>query len=219
MKRPLIKYCGNKSFDDWCYVVESEADFVGVIFAPSKRRVTPQQVKNWLEDRPLPNEKKIVGVFVHSNIDEILDVIKNISISIIQCHGQESPQEILQIKEKTGLPVWKAIHHDAGANEKMAAYAGIADGYIVDTKSQNAWGGTGIPFNWTAIPVYLEESKKQGVPCFIAGGVTPVNVGQLVRFAPDGIDLASGIEASEKKCPDLIRKFENEVNQHVNNVS
>ncbi|MFZ3588662.1 phosphoribosylanthranilate isomerase [Bacillus sp. DJP31] len=219
MKRPLFKYCGNRNFEDWCHVIGSKADFIGVIFAPSKRRVTPHQVLEWSKKKPLPIGKKLIGVFVHSPIAEILEAVNTVPISIVQCHGHETPGEIFQLKEKVDLPIWKAIHHEENAIEKMKSYYGIVDGYVVDTKSTTAYGGTGIPFNWSAIPNYLEEANKQGVPCFIAGGVSPGNVSQLVDYLPDGIDLASGIEIEEGKSSELINKLEIEVDRHVNNKS
>jgi phosphoribosylanthranilate isomerase len=220
LTRPLLKFCGNRSFEDWCTVVDSKADVLGIIFAPSKRNVTKEQVKAWLEKKPLPSTKRLAGIFVNENLETIREICEEIPLHIIQCHGLETPDFLKQIKEATGLVVWKAIHHDDTSLEYMKTFQSIADGYVVDTKSPKAWGGTGQSFDWVSIPNYLKEAETQGVPCFIAGGVKVENIKELLEYNPIGIDLASGIEANEQKNKDLIQRIENEVDYYVNdNIS
>ncbi|MBM7661255.1 phosphoribosylanthranilate isomerase [Bacillus mesophilus] len=217
MTRPLLKFCGNRSYGDWCYVVDSMADVLGVIFAPSKRNVTKEQVKAWLETKPLPPTKRLAGIFVNESLETIKETCEEIPLQIIQCHGIETPADLKEIKKATGLVVWKAIHHDDTSLEYMRTFQSIADGYVVDTKSPKAWGGTGQSFDWASIPNYLKEAEIQGVPCFIAGGVKVENIKELLEFNPIGIDLASGIEVNEQKNKDLIQRIENEVDYYVNN--
>jgi phosphoribosylanthranilate isomerase len=219
LNRPLVKYCGNRRFEDWCRVIESQADVIGVIFAPSKRNVTQDQVKAWVKEKPLPSNKKLAGIFVNASLEQIKEISGGVPLDIIQCHGNEPPQFIQRVKDETGLTVWKAIHHDDQSLEYMKAFRTIADGYVVDTKSPKAWGGTGLSFDWAAIPSYLKEAKSQGVPCFIAGGVKVDNIKELLQFNPIGIDLASGIEIDEQKNKDLIKRMEEEVDYYVTNIS
>jgi phosphoribosylanthranilate isomerase len=219
LNRPLLKYCGNRSYEDWCKVIESKADYIGVIFAPSKRRVMAQQVQTWIKNKPVPSYKKLVGIFVNASMTEIQSVLELVPLDIIQCHGNEQPEHLSQLKMNTKLTVWKAIHHDEKSLEKMKAFEAIADGFVIDTKSAHAWGGTGITFNWSAVPDYLEEAKKQGVPCYIAGGICVENIRELLHYQPIGVDLASGIELEESKNVNLIQSIEKEVDDYVNNVS
>ncbi|WP_456278549.1 phosphoribosylanthranilate isomerase [Bacillus sp. AK128] len=219
MNRPLVKYCGNRSFEDWSKVVESKADVIGVIFAPSKRMVTADHVKAWLEQIPKPSDKKLAGIFVNASIEQIQEVTNQVPLDIVQCHGKETPSFIIELKATTGLAVWKAIHHDEESLEYMKTFQSISDGYVVDTKSTKAWGGTGQSFEWEAIPGYLNEAAAQGVPCFIAGGVKVENIKELLLYNPIGIDLASGIEMNEQKNKDLIKRIEEEVDNYVNNIS
>jgi len=170
-------------------------------------------VKNWFNKVDLGN-KKLVGVFVNAPVHEIAEVIKEIPLSIIQCHGTETPAQVGAIKERTKLPVWKAVHHTNSSLGTMKQYAGLADGYIVDTKIKGAWGGTGISFDWEYVPYYMEEAEKQGVTCLIAGGVRPDNIEKLLRYHPHGIDISSGIEECEGKSTRKIEMIERKVKMY-----
>lgn len=219
MNIPLIKYCGNRSFEDWCLVLDSKANYIGLIFAESKRKVTPKEVKKWIEYKPIPKGKHLVGVFVNASLSYIQQVIKLIPLDIIQCHGYESRDFIKSIKITTGLSVWKAVHHNENSFLEMKNLKGTVDGFIIDTKSKGAWGGTGIAFDWRVIPEYQKIAKEQGVPCFIAGGVNPTNVQKLLFYHVDGIDISSGIESEVQKCSEKIKRIELEVENFVHNLS
>jgi phosphoribosylanthranilate isomerase len=209
----LLKYCGNRSLEDVIVSARSAANYVGFIFAKSKRQVQADEVKQWLKAVRL-KDKKLVGVFVNAPISQIEAIIKEVPLSIIQCHGTETETQIYAIKERTRVPVWKVIHHSNSAVQKMKAFSGIADGYVIDTKVEGAWGGTGISFNWSYVPAYVEEAEKQGVKCFIAGGVRSENIEELLRFKPHGIDISSGIEENERKSSKKIERLEQKVREY-----
>ncbi|RLP90426.1 phosphoribosylanthranilate isomerase [Geobacillus stearothermophilus] len=205
-----LKYCGNRSAEDVRAALASGADYLGFIFADSKRRVSPAEVKRWLASAPLGG-KQLVGVFVNAAAEQIAAVTAELPLHIIQCHGRETPNEVAAVKEVTRRAVWKAIHHDDGALEAMKQYAGMADGYVVDSRVAGLWGGTGVAFDWEAVPRYLEEAARQGVPCFIAGGVTPDNIERLLLYRPDGIDISSGIETDGRKDPKKMKQIEEKI--------
>ncbi|MFC0559888.1 phosphoribosylanthranilate isomerase [Halalkalibacter alkalisediminis] len=210
--QPLLKLCGNHSIDDTNLSLASSADYVGFVFAESKRQVTREQLKTWLLNREL-KEKKLVALFVNETANTIQSLILDLPIDIIQCHGSETAKEIAKIKQVTCLPVWKAIHHNSEALQVMRTYHGSVDGYIVDCKVGNQWGGTGVSFDWTYIPAYLQEGRTQGVPVFIAGGIRPENIDQVLSYEPDGIDVSSGIEENGNKCNKLIKQLEERMNR------
>ncbi|WP_010284179.1 phosphoribosylanthranilate isomerase [Bacillus timonensis] len=207
MQRPLIKYCGNKSFEDLQVVAKSEADYIGFIFANSKRKVTPIEVKQWLQEVDI-QDKKTVGVFVNADFEEIAAVLANVPLSVIQCHGTETVDFIHLVKEQTGLDVWKVLHHDNQAIGLMKQYSGVADGYVVDTKVATMWGGSGVTFDWQSIPIYQQEANRQGVPCFIAGGIDASNIKTLLSYDIGGVDISSGIEQDGKKEYTIIQTIE-----------
>lgn len=214
MRRPLIKYCGNKSFEDLLVVTKSAADYIGFIFANSKRKVSPTEVEQWFKEVDLQN-KQTVGIFVNADLEEIDAVLANVPLSVIQCHGTESVDLIKRVKERTGLIVWKVIHHDEQAIQTMKEFSGVADGYVVDTKIATMWGGSGVSFDWESIPIYQQEANRQRVPCFIAGGIDPTNIENLLSYDIDGFDISSGIERDGKKDRTNIQTIEKWVDKCV----
>ncbi|WP_088102202.1 phosphoribosylanthranilate isomerase [Halalkalibacter urbisdiaboli] len=208
--RPLLKICGNHSKHDVHVALASGADYIGFVFAESKRKVTNNDLRNWLQGER--NGKKVVALFVNADADMISSSIKGVPVDIIQCHGAESVELVQDVKRKIALPVWKVIHHHEQALETMRSFTGVADGYIIDCKADGKWGGTGKSFDWSHVPAYVEEGRHQQVPVFIAGGVSPDNVEQLLAYQPDGIDLSSGIEQDGFKSASLVNELEERMN-------
>ena len=208
----LLKYCGNRTYEDYLLVQDTHATHIGFIFVPSSKRfVDPLKVKAWTKQTPIRSDLRTVGVFVNPAIDFISQLCQTLPLDVLQFHGTESPEFIREVKTFYPGEVWKVIHHREGAHDMMNAYEGVVDGFLVDCKAGDAWGGTGQSFDWTFIPGYLRESHRQGVPCMIAGGVTAENVEELLKWKPDGIDLASGIEEDEKKSRNRIEALERKV--------
>jgi phosphoribosylanthranilate isomerase len=213
----LLKYCGNRSYEDYQVVQGTQATHIGFIFVPSSKRfVEPRTVKEWMEKTPSRSNLKTVGVLVNPDITFIRNLCGSLSLDVLQFHGTESPEFIKMVKAFYSGEIWKVIHDRAGAVATMEPYEGLVNGFLVDCKVGEAWGGTGQSFDWTFIPDYLHEAHRQGVPCLIAGGVTAENVEDLLKWMPDGIDLASGIEKDEKKSIYRIQALE-EVVQKVHN--
>jgi phosphoribosylanthranilate isomerase len=209
-----LKYCGNRSASDLRKSLQSKADYIGLIFAESKRKVEVEEVKQWLQTIE-HGKKQLVGVFVNAPTELVANIASQLPLAVIQCHGHETAAHVAAIKEATGLAVWKAIHHDEDAVRKMQQYAGVADGYVVDSRVSGAWGGTGVAFDWCNVPLYLEEAARQAVPCFIAGGITPENVERLLAYRPYGIDISSGIEENEEKSVEKMKEIEKKVANYV----
>lgn len=204
-----IKYCGSQSRRDLQCTINSRADYIGLIFAKeSKRRVTVDQAAAWLNQHPVKDGQNLVGLFVNARPQDIQFAAEQLPLHVIQCHGSESAERVREIGRRTGLPVWKAIHHHDDAIARMRHYAGAASGFVIDCKVQGAWGGTGQSFDWSCVPAYMKEAERQGVRCLIAGGIHAGNIGELLRYEPDGIDVSSGIEVNGRKDPEAIRTLE-----------
>ncbi|MCM3713588.1 phosphoribosylanthranilate isomerase [Alkalihalobacillus oceani] len=216
---PLLKLCGNHSYEDTEIALLSRADYVGFVFAESKRQVTREQVKEWLSRHHGKSRAKIVALFVNASAEQIAATVDGLPIDIIQCHGAETPEQVKEIKKQTGLPVWKVIHHNENALQEMEAYEGIVSGYVVDCKVGKQWGGTGVSFDWNYVPRYITEGRRQKVPVLIAGGIRPENVGELMRYQPDGIDVSSGIEQGGRKSRALVEQLEERMNNHGSDLS
>ncbi|PLR66767.1 phosphoribosylanthranilate isomerase [Bacillus sp. UMB0893] len=214
MTKPLIKLCGNRSLKDLQITSQSNADYLGFIFAKSKRRVEPNQVKEWLKEVDI-NDKQLVAIFVNAKLKELENVMNELPIDVIQCHGTESVNETAEIKTLFNKTVWKALPHFEGTLSAMRAFKDTADGFVIDSKVKDAFGGTGQTFDWSRVPLYSNAAKKMNKTLFIAGGIQPDNVVELLGHNPEGIDISSGIEQNEKKDKALLDRLEERVNQHV----
>ena len=219
MKQVKLKLCGNHSFHDLKTTINSRADYIGVVFASSKRKVEKNELKKWLEQITFKFEQKLVGIFVNEEPEVIRDILSIVPLDIIQAHGNETVDDLLKIKESCHLPIWKAIHHGPNALEKMKAYEGIVSGYVIDSKRKGKWGGTGERFNWDNVPTYINEARRQNTLCLIAGGITPENVDEILTYDLDGIDLSSGIETNGQKDSKKIKQLEERLMNYEYTIS
>ncbi|WP_404352382.1 phosphoribosylanthranilate isomerase [Caproicibacterium sp. XB2] len=193
-----IKVCGLTRMQDIQTVNEAEPDYVGFVFAESRRRVTPQQaaeLRAALAPEILP-----VGVFVNSAVAEILALLQSGTITIAQLHGQEPAESVRQIQQ-AGFPVIQAFRVQSTADIARAE-ASPADFLLLDSG-----GGTGTAFDWSLVPPIDR-------PWFLAGGLTPENVQEAVRkLHPWGMDVSSGVETDGKKDRNkiftIIRRIRN----------
>ena len=149
-----------------------------------------------------------VGVFVDAGQDVIQQAVATAGFDLIQLHGDESPEDCAAV----GLPVIKAVHiggtGPAAANtaeELMALaerYEGSAAYLLLDTARDGTSGGTGEAFDWSIVP-------DLPLPVFVAGGLTPENVGEAIRTChPFAVDSSSGVEeAPGRKDFDRLDSF------------
>ncbi|MGV2620485.1 UNVERIFIED_CONTAM: phosphoribosylanthranilate isomerase [Halobacillus marinus] len=218
MKEPIVKLCGNRSLSDVAKTTSSEATHLGFIFVRrTKRYVRPEAVARWI--RKIRPKQKLVGVFIEPTLEELEQILHFVPLDVIQLHGNETVSQLLRIKEAFGLPVWKVIHHQENGMNQMEIFQGVADGYVIDSKVDGQAGGTGVRFDWEAVPSYQSAAYEQGVPCLIAGGIRRENVAELLTYDPDGIDLSSGIESNETKDIGKIQAVMKEVERNVASIT
>ncbi|WP_261128857.1 phosphoribosylanthranilate isomerase [Bacillus sp. Marseille-Q3570] len=197
---PYLKICGIRSQEDYETVREYGADYVGFIFADSKRRVSPIDVSTWIKPH---HQLKHVGVFVNPDLNEIEETLSHVKLDVIQLHGKESNSFINKVRQSVNIEIWKALPHGEGTLQQLNEYNNV-DGFVIDTKVKGKWGGTGLKFDWNAIPAYTKKALEMNQDCFIAGGITPTNIEECLSFNPMGIDLSSGVEENNRKSPQLI---------------
>lgn len=227
-RRPRIKICGIRTPEALKKAADLQVDYIGLVFAPSKRQVNARQAAELiqkLDARHLAFETqdseafrpRVAGVFVNPTTEELQQVLSNARLDVIQLHGQESPQMCKQVRERFGLPVFKALpiggddgeaSHSERAERMTAAYAGTVDVLLIDTHDPLYGGGSGRTFNWEIIPLYRSAARRNGLQLFVAGGLTPDNVHQLVKdYTPDGIDVSSGVETDGHKDLEKMTTF------------
>ncbi len=178
-----IKICGITCLKDALFAVHAGADAVGFVFAPSPRRIMPQLVRRiTLELPPLINR---VGVFMDMNPKQVQSIIDQTGISVVQLHGNESPEEC----QKFSVPVIKRIKISTGDTAKTLQ--GKMRDYNVSAFVLDPGEGSGQCFDWT-----IARSLKQNI--IIAGGLRPDNVGGVIKLLqPYGVDVCSGVEKSK----------------------
>ncbi|MCV9888354.1 phosphoribosylanthranilate isomerase [Metabacillus halosaccharovorans] len=214
MNKPIIKFCGVQSLNDLKVVCHSLADYIGFIFAESKRKVDPLLVAEWLKE--VDTTKKVVAVFVNPIDEEIENVLKHVPVDVIQFHGNETIDQIRRIGHSFDGQLWKALHHHDKTIDEMEHYHSVIDGFVIDSRTKGQWGGTGVRFDWDAVPKYIDLTNRLKKLCLIAGGVNEKNISELLSLHPQGIDLSSGIEKDQKKSSEKVNKIEERVLQYVN---
>ncbi|MCD8372466.1 MAG: phosphoribosylanthranilate isomerase [Clostridia bacterium] len=197
-----IKICGLSRKRDIDYVNEALPDYVGFVFAPSRRRVSYEKAVGL--KKMLDRYIKAVGVFADAPQDEILRLCDGGVIDIVQLHGTEMPEYACKLKSY-GCTVIKAISMQGQNTERELKIWEQTDvDYLL---LDNGRGGTGESFDYSLIG---ERTK----PFFLAGGLTPENIQKAVNeVKPYAVDLSSGVETqglkNRKKIIDAVRSVRN----------
>jgi phosphoribosylanthranilate isomerase len=186
------------------------ADLVGFIFAPARRRVTPEIAAACIAAaRAASSARSVaaVGVFVDATAAEIRSVVAASGVDLVQLHGSEPPE----LLDEISVPALKAFRPQPGvtAADVLAEIsrfhrastppaAVLIDGYAPD-----AAGGTGVRADWS-----LAEEIAAAFPIVLGGGLDPENVGEAIRrVRPRGVDVSSGVETEGVKNPERIEAF------------
>lgn len=194
-----IKTCGLFREEDINYANELKPDYIGFVFAESKRKVGVEKAYN-LKNK-LDKEIKSVGVFVNDNLDFILNLIREKIIDIIQLHGNEDNDFLDNLKTKTNAKIIKFIPVE-NADSILNSLNIFSDFILLD----NLKGGVGKTFNWNYLKEAFESNKKFievfNKKYFLAGGLNKENINEALKFNPYCVDLSGGLET------DGIKDFE-----------
>ena len=205
----MIKICGLTTVEDALNVAALGADIIGLVFAPSRRRIEPQLAAEIVKEvKRLPHAPAIAGVFVNEQADSVNRTAEDCGLDMVQLSGDESWDYCRSLK----YPFIKVIHvtqttvPSQVARQVEAGYrSGLPHHFIcmLDCKSGDSYGGSGHSFNWD-----IAAGSCQRFPLIIAGGLSPANVRQLIRRAnPAGVDVSSGVENGSKKDLDKVKDF------------
>jgi len=181
-----IKICGIRRMEDVLIVNKYKPDYIGFIFAHGRtRKISLQDAL--LFKKNLDNDIIAVGVFRNNDIKEVIEIANSKAIDMIQLHGDEDDNFILELKNHTKLQIIKAYN-----NYKYADYA------LFD----NADPGKGKAFN--------EKDIKNDKLFFLAGGISIENIDNALKLNPYAIDVSSSVETDgfkdEQKIKEIIRK-------------
>lgn len=194
-----IKMCGLRRPDDIIYANEYLPDYIGFVFAESRRKVSGEEAKN-LGAQLDPFIKK-VGVFVNEPVRSLITISKQAGLDIIQLHGDEGEEYIKEVKHETGKELWKAVRVRM-VKDIQEAQRLPADKLLLDSFSEESYGGTGKVMDFAVLD--QADIRK---PYFIAGGLTVENLPEILKKAePYGIDISSGIEIEGVKDREKMLK-------------
>ena len=196
-----VKICGIRRMEDIEIVNRYKPDYIGFVFADSKRRVSHDLAYELKLN--LDSDIISVGVFVDASLDEILKLFDEGVIEMAQLHGSESDEYILTLKEKTNseLKIIKAIEmsEDVDLLEYNNSYA---DYLLLDSGK-----GSGKTFDWSLIESDLNKEF------FLAGGLDISNISDAIKeFDPYAIDLSSSLEVDGFKDESKIKELMEAIN-------
>lgn len=206
----LTKICGLSTPETVTAAIENEADYIGLVFYPGSPRHVDIETAKYLASF-IPDPIEIVGLFVDPDNDLLSKTLRNVPLTMIQLHGDESPHRVNEIKTKFNIPVMKALPIETAEDLKVAKfYNDVTDWLLFDAKGEELPGGNGIAFDWTILSDY------KGIrPWFLAGGLTPDNVQEALQITnAAAVDVSSGVEtAPGVKDSQKIRSFISAVKQ------
>lgn len=209
-RRFQVKICGLNSEDSVDAALSAEADLLGFVFVPGSPRAVSAETASSLTAQAAGRAKR-VGLFADAAVPTIRDIVDRVALDIVQLHGTESQGTIGAVAAATGLPVFAARGVATVEDLPVSGLAPRPAAYLFDAKPQGRGdlrGGHGRPFDWDIL-----SGVPGDVPWYLAGGLSPENVGaaaaacrNLPGFA--GVDVSSGVERLKgQKDPDLMRAF------------
>ncbi len=209
--RTRIKICGIRDRASADAAVAAGADWLGFVFVErSPRFISPGDAARIIDT--LPEGVRAVGLFCNHAAEDVLAIARAAGVHLVQLHGDEDPGFV---KRLAGLRIIKALAFEAahlGNRLDPWREAGASlEALLIDTPPDGPIaGGRGVSFDWEALARLDAEQTFHGLPPFyLAGGLTPGNVGRAVRTVrPYGVDVSSGVESSRGvKDPAMIAAF------------
>ncbi len=200
----FVKFCGMTRECDVEAAIECGADAIGFVFyKKSTRYVSPEKARRLMAYMRGTNTKA-AGVFVDEDAARIVDIAQDIGLAYVQLYSQQAVQFVQQY-----VPVIMAYR--VGSADDLAGVMAPPNGFILlDSFSKNAFGGTGMMFDWNLLCNFRFLGRT-----IVSGGLRPDNVAGLIhRIRPFGVDVSSGIEESPgTKSAEKMRAFMNSIQE------
>lgn len=189
-----VKICGVNSPEALAAALHAGADMIGFVFyEPSPRFVgldTARQLAAHCRERA-----EVVALTVDAPDATLEAILKRVGPAYFQLHGNESPERVVEVQEKYGVSVIKAIGVADAADLALADAYAEADALLIDAKPPRGAilpGGNGVPFDWGLVRNFSPRK-----PWLLSGGLTPENVGQAIRDSRTrAVDVSSGVESA-----------------------
>ena len=184
-----VKICGLSTKEAVKTAVSAGADYIGFVFAPSKRQVTVEQATELAKF--IPSHIQKVGVFVSPSRAELLEAVDKVGLDLVQVHGQVADD----LFEDLPCASIQAVQVDGDGHVPNSQ----ADYLLFDAPV----AGSGQTFDWGQL-----DTTELTQPFFIAGGLNEDNVARAIQhFSPFAVDVSSGVETDGQKDHEKIRRF------------
>jgi len=193
-----VKICGLSREEDILAVNRWRPDYIGFVFAPSRRRVTFEKAR-YLKSFLNP-EITAVGVFVDEPLYYVASLVQDGIVDAVQLHGDEDASYIENLKQKVSCPVIKAVRVKS-KEQILDAEKLPCDMLLLDSYQEDTLGGSGKSFDYSLIP-------SLNKPFFLAGGLNASNIQKaILTCSPYGVDISSGVETDGLKDEQKIREL------------
>lgn len=190
---PRLKICGLRRSEQALAIASLGADAIGVIGVPSSPRYLDLSGRAALfQDlgTAFPGCRRVLVVADPAESD-MENLQPQRGHDVLQLHGGETPQRCAELRANLGLEIWKALRIRSQEDlQRAAEFEGCVDALLLDAWTADQLGGTGrrLPLEWL-------EGFSSPMPWWLAGGVTPEVVAEILkRLRPDGLDVSSGVE-------------------------
>lgn len=197
MKLPRIKVCGLARIEDVRTAVAAGAEAVGAVhFAPSPRSVEPADIADLFSE--VPPEVLTVGVVVDLSPASAAEFLAASGVRALQLCGSQRAAEWADFP----VPLLRRIPVDASGTDELAAWSGVAAGFVLDHPKSAGGSGQTVDFERAA-------QLAAAAPCLLAGGLSAGNVPEAVQqVRPRGVDASSRLEQTPgRKNPAAVYAF------------
>ena len=210
------KICGITSVDDCQVCIDAGAEAIGLNFYPPSTRFLDASETVAAEiSQHSQGQLSTVGLWVNTDIKEIVGTAESLNLNYIQLHGDEDPAYIKRLASLLGtkriLKAFRLGRHDAAYILDFVSACEIFGvrlaAIIVDAYDPENYGGTGKTLDWKSFNQL--NPLLEGYPLILAGGLSGSNVTEAIQAAnPYGIDVASGVESEPgRKDPEKVKAF------------
>jgi phosphoribosylanthranilate isomerase len=143
-----------------------------------------------------------VGVFADQPIAEVNAIAEEAGVDLVQLSGDETWEDCLLVTKQV-LQVVHVSPIDSPSDAFQYVQPGFALALMLDSAHGQYRGGSGVTFDWE-----VAQQVSSRIPMFLAGGLSPENVGEAIRSVrPWAVDVSSGTEAGGRKDYARVRAF------------
>ena len=202
------KICGINSLPEMTIALDAGADAIGFLVGITHLAEDKTDIPTARElIRHIPPFVSKVAVTHLQTAHDIIPLLKELNVDTVQLHNDITLEEIKKIQR--ALPYLKIIKAVSVTGKESISNAKKFDGYvdsiILDSRTHDRLGGTGVTHDWTISRAIVKELT---IPVILAGGLTPVNLSNAITTVrPYAVDVNSGVETEHRKDPQKVKAF------------